>query len=37
MNKCLIKIRFYTMRMENNLNSFQEKHYNLTNNRILKV
>ena len=37
MNKFLIKIRFYTMPMENNLNLLQEKHYNQPNNRILRV
>lgn len=37
MNKFLIKIRFYTMRMENNLNLLQEKHYNQPNNRILNI
>lgn len=37
MNKLLIKIRFYTMHMENNLNLFQEQHYNQPNNRVLIV
>lgn len=37
MNKFLIKIRFYTMLMENNLNLLQEKHYNQPYNRILRV
>jgi len=37
MNKFLIKIRFYTMPMESNLNLFQEKHHNKPYNRILRV
>lgn len=37
MNKFLCKTRFYMMHMENNLKLLQEIHYNLPNNKILKV